>query len=97
MPGDATIVAVLDQDVFFAFLDAVATDVAPATHLDVELQEVDTERVQILTYQLSWSSLKNNNFFLMGRWISSQNSETHLTFWSSSHYEEIINCYNGAT
>ena len=95
MPGDATIVAVLHQDVFFTFLYAVATDVAPATHLDVELQEVDTERVQILTHQLSWSSLENNNFFLMGRWISSQNSETHLAFWLSSYSDEKINCYNG--
>ena len=68
MPGHATVVTVLHQYILLTFLDAIATQVAAgAADLDVELQEVDTERVQVFTDELSRSRLKSNATFLI--WV----------------------------
>ena len=50
MPSNAAIVTVLHKDVLLAFLNAITPDVAGSSDPYVELQEVDTERVQILTH-----------------------------------------------
>ena len=65
MPRHSAIVAVLHQYILLTSLDAIAMQVAPAADPDVELQEVDTERVQILTDELPWSRLKSNATFLL--------------------------------